>query len=657
MKPGNNKSNKVTAGKKPVKPVNNITAGKKTVKPGSATKMLNVLLSVVTVIFIILMTAGINPFLLKKFQELDIFMFNIDFLKDNLSTAGGLVIWLGSFLNQFFYNPLSGSIIYVLLLAFVTFLTYRLFDLKKSSFPLALIPSLLLLLTLTETGYMVYLFKINSIAFVNIISVICLIFGLYLIKNANNLFLKILVVTSYLILAFPVSGFYALFSGLLMIIVSIKEYFRKKDIKQLLPAVILFVLIPLVPYLYQRYIYDDAFISDIYFTLLPGFKLNKDFIVLWLPYFLHGVYFIFMLFYNSSDKNKTSNDSISDSKDHKNKRSLIFNPAPTIIVLFTFLFVIMFSYRDQNFNTELKMQAAIDNEDWNEVLNLTRKQVDEPTRNIVMYTNLALYKLGTAGDRMFQYPFGQKKINCPVPVSSIQISGFQMYYHYGLTNYSYKWCMESLVENGIKTNQLKYFVLSSLVNGETKLAAKYNDMLKSTLFYKKWANDHQKYINNPQEIAVSPEFSGIKKLTAKYDILDGDHQMLEPYLRNYFSNLKDGPAEQLELSLLYCLELKDMNKFWPRFLYWAMTQKRIPVHFQEAALLFQNIQNNNINLQNVAFDEKVINSFRNFLSLSKQYSNLPIEEAKELYKNQIGGTYWYYFLFYNESSEKSDNNE
>lgn len=637
MKSGNNKSKSSKA-----------PTGKKSVKPGNSTKMLNVLLAMVTIIVTITLTALVNPFLLKKFQELDIFMFNSDFLIDNLKNTGGLTIWLGSFFNQFFYNPAIGSIIYTILLSLVTYLTYKIFDLKKSSFPLALIPSLLLLLTLTETGYMVYLFKINSIAYVNIISVICMLIGLYLIKNTRKLFLRIIVVTSFIIIAFPVCGFYALFCGLLMIIVCIKDYLKQKQIKQLIPAVILILLIPLVPFFYQRYIYDNVYISDIYFTLLPGFNFNKDFIILWLPYILVGVFFIGILFYKSPEKKQKSGGSISDNpKVHKELSSRKLTPAPAIFMLFTILFVIIFSYRDQNFNTELKMQAAIDDEDWNEVLNLTRKQVDEPTRNIVMYTNLALYKLGTAGDRMFQYPAGQKNINSPVPVSSMQIFGIQMYYYYGLTNYCYKWCMEYFVENGVKTNQLKYFVLSSLINGETNLARKYNDMLKTTLFYKTWALEHQKYINGPQEIAVSHEFAGIRKLTAKYDVLDGDHQMLESYLRNYFSNLKDGPAEQLELSLLYCLELKDMNKFWPRFFYWAMTQKRIPVHFQEAALLFQNIKNN-VNLQNITFDEKVLNNFQYFLSLSKQYSNLPFEQAKEMYKKQIGGTYWYYFLFYNE---------
>lgn len=638
MKSGNNKNKS-----------SKVQTGKKSVKPGNSAKMLNVSLATASIIVTLILTAGVNPFLLKKFQDLDIFMFNIDFLKENLSNVGGLTIWLGSFFNQFFYNPAIGAIIYSILLSLVTYLTYKIFDLKKSGFPLAMIPSLLLLLTLTETGYMVYLLKINSIAYVNIISVICILIGLLLIKSTRKLVLRIFLVISFIIVTFPVCGFYALFCALLIIIICIKDYLEQKQIKQLIPAVILILLIPLVPHFYQRYIYDNVYVSDVYFTLLPGFSLNKDYIILWLPYILLGVFFIGMLFYKSPEKKYKSGGSTSDhSKGSKELSSRKLTPAPAIFMLFTILFVILFSYRDQNFNTELKMQAAIDKEDWNEVLNLTRKQVDEPTRNIVMYTNLALYKLGTAGDRMFRYPAGQMIIKSPVPVSSMQISGIQMYYYYGLTNYCYKWCMEYFVENGVKTNQLKYFVLSSLINGETKLARKYNDMLKSTLFHKKWATDHQKYIDNPKEIAVSPEFAGIRKLTAKYDILDGDHQMLESYLRNYFSNLKDGPVEQLELSLLYCLELKDMNKFWPRFFYWAMTQKRIPVHFQEAALLFQNIRNNNVNLQNITFDEKVLNNFRNFLSLSKQYSGLPIEQAKELYKNQIEGTYWYYFLFYNE---------
>jgi len=54
----------------------------------------------------------------------------------------------------------------------------------------------------------------------------------------------------------------------------------------------------------------------------------------------------------------------------------------------------------------------------------------------------------------------------------MEIAGKMFYYHYGKINYCYRWCMEDMMMNGMKIDNLKYFVKSCLLNGEIALAKK-----------------------------------------------------------------------------------------------------------------------------------------------------------------------------------------
>ncbi|MDE5840983.1 MAG: hypothetical protein K2H49_08685, partial [Muribaculaceae bacterium] len=52
-------------------------------------------------------------------------------------------------------------------------------------------------------------------------------------------------------------------------------------------------------------------------------------------------------------------------------------------------------------------------------------------------------------------------------------------------------------------------VKDALMNGETRIAKRYNDILLSTMFHRKWAENMNRYIEDPSLIATSPEFSNV----------------------------------------------------------------------------------------------------------------------------------------------------
>ena len=145
-------------------------------------------------------------------------------------------------------------------------------------------------------------------------------------------------------------------------------------------------------------------------------------------------------------------------------------------------------------------------------------------------------------------------------------------------------------------------------------------------------------------IADDPEFKAIKPLMAYEDILDGDGNLLELYVLNSFAYMEGGPPELVELSLQCNLVLKNIERFWPRYFLYARTHDRVPVHYQEAALLFSHLENK-VDISKFNFDKVVVDRFNMMIAMSKQYEYKSNEYNKEVFKPQFGDTFWYYYFF------------
>jgi hypothetical protein len=577
------------------------------------------------------MTLGQNPDFLWKLQDLDLFDFNKQFLLDDLQRVGGLSMYVGSFLNQFFYYPIAGTILFTILIMLVGMLTAKVFDLKGWLYPLAFIPSLALILCMTELGYMIYFIKVDGYVFNNIIGILILLLGLFAFKKINKTIHKTLFAILFLLIGYPLCGVYSLSGGFLMLLVSIKNHLENKQHSSIVSVLSIAATLILIPIFYYRCIFEQIAFSDIYIANLPYFTFKGAEFKLWLPFFALAVFFLSIIW-------------VKQEKDHAIQKMWIKVIPVSIFITFTAL-VYLFSFKDQNFNTEISMLRAADNEEWHEVLRMAGKQKEEPSRLIVMTTNLALFKLGMAGDDMYHYKNGDKEINSPRFIVPIHIAAPTFYYQYGISPYCTKWCMEGIVEYGLNNSFLKYSVLSALLSGNVALAKKYNDVLLSTLFHKSWALKHQRYIDHPETIAGSPEFKSILPLTNFNDVLNEDYYNLESFLRIHFSSMTVVPKELTELSVLFNMDIKDDKRFWPRLFRWVKLNpvKKIPVHFQEAALLYADLTK--MDISGAPFDSNVIAEFKDFLTMVQKYGNYPEGTLKEMFYPQYGKTYWYYYFF------------
>lgn len=598
------------------------------------------------ILFTLFMTMGQNPDFLWKLQDLDLFALNDQFFLDNLQRVGGLSMYISSFLNQFFYYPWIGSILFVVLILLVGILTAKAFDLKGWRYPMAYIPSLALLLCMTELGYMMYFIKVDGYVFNNIIGVLILLLGYLAFQKIGNSTYRILYTIIFLLIGYPVCGVFALFSGLLMLLDTSKHLLETKEKKSIPTLLAIAMALALIPLLYYHWIFEQIALGDIYVANLPYFTFKGGEIALWVPFLSMAATFLGLLWL------KPMKEGI--------RFAFWKKMLPVCILLAFTALVYLLSYKEQNFNAEISMLKAVDKEEWSDVLKIAGKQREEPSRLIVMSSNLALCKLGMAGDNMFHYKNGDKKIKSPRFIVPIHIAGPAFYFQYGIPTYCTKWCMEGVVEYGLNVSYLKYFVLSSLLNGDVALAKKYNDVLGSTLFYKTWAKKHQGFIDHPETIVSAQEFMNIIPLTEFNDVLNEDYYNLESFLRIHFSTMTEVPKELTELSVLFNMDIKDDKRFWPRLFRWVKLNpnKKIPIHFQEAALLFADLTK--MDISGAPFDIHVVSEFKNFLDMVQKYGNYPEATMKEIFSPQFGKTYWYYYFFLkgpqSDSDDKNENN-
>lgn len=210
--------------------------------------------------------------------------------------------------------------------------------------------------------------------------------------------------------------------------------------------------------------------------------------------------------------------------------------------------------------------------------------------------------------------------------------------------------MENTVKFGKSPIYLKYFVLSSAVNGQKKLAEKYNKLLAKSLFYRSLSKKLAKIIEGPSLLDKEPNYRKVLPLTNFGNNLDCDYSKVGQYLQFCFAYTVGGPPEMVELCLLANMDLRNPNQFWQAyFIYTEKYKKPLPIHIQEAALLFNNLQKTSY-IDPSLYTPTVLKRFDQFQSMVQQYANMPENSARNLFKAPFGDTYWYQFFFIKNTS-------
>lgn len=649
--------------------------------------------------------------LLRRTESMSLFLFDTTFYNALLSVPAGALSLVGSFLVQFFHYPALGAAIYVLLLYAVFRLTRKAFDVPAEYTLLALLPVVALLASNTQLGYWLFYLKMPGYYYMALLATLFALLGMWACKGLGNV-ARTLLVAVWVIVGYPLMGVYALASALLMALFCVTLSVQRKE-KILFPAVTLVVtllLVFFVPRIYYNICYSSIAIENVYMAGVPVTQWNSAIVekveyltssfwhniyLFWVPFVLLLLSFLGLVLSYAFRCNGRSTVKVA-------------RAVTVAVFLLAVCFGARFWYCDNNFRIENKQNIAIWEEDWRSVADYA-KDCDEPTRQIVLNKNLALLKLGRAGNEMFTYPDGGVLPVSPLAVHMTHTDGSLIYYNLGRFNYCYRWCMENSVEYGWRHEYLKSAVRSMLLSGEYKLAARYINILKKSMFYRGWAGEMEVYVNDPALIEKNPALAQPLKYTCYNDILSVD-DVVEKYVMDaidanmtgeqssnaYLSSLsgalsaKDSVAfgnsmelkqditpEFVEASLVMALIKKDskrfvaaLNLFIQDYIKGAdmkdpKSVKQLPRHYQEALLLFLTLDKG----KTVQVGEEFLNAFvsrgpggveANFMRFQNSVAKTRDELRKTypymtesrlnaviaaLLKTEFGNTYYYYYFF------------
>ena len=604
--------------------------------------------------------------LLWKAQEMNIFLYTPLFLKQQMVVAGGFLSWLGAYFTQFFYHPWLGTLMLCGWWALLVFVSAKAFKVPIEWLVVLLIPVALFLIANVTLDYWIYYLKLGGHFFVGTIGTTVAVALVWLFrvlptkKYARTIFLALVT-----ILAYPLFGFY----GLLAIALMALYAFRMADMtmmQKIINLVVAIICIVGIPLLFYRYVYYQTNILNVYWVALPLYKIFDAYNNYYLPYVLVVAFYVILALLGGLMKSPkrivTKEMEVKERKDKKgNKKQKaqkkVVMKSPLWLAAAQICFVVALAYgvwhywyKDYNYHKELAMERCLESADWEGLLAEAKDLQDEPTRAMLMMKNLALFRLGRIGDEMYFYRNGAKACNTPLVVRMMQVVGKPLYFNYGLLNFCYRWCTEDAVEHGWRVEYLKYMTKCSLMNEEWKLAAKYIKILKNTKYYREWAEEQEKFLNNKKAMLADKEYEAVSHLMGYNNSLNSDNSIVEQYLMHHLTNhYSDDPLMQ-ELSLVGALWTKDIQTFWPRFFHYAELHngQHIPIHYQEAAYLYGHLENQ-VDISKMPFDQIVVDNYNNFMRKANQYKGLSEETLHDMFLSEFGHTFYFdYFLNRNQ---------
>ena len=578
--------------------------------------------------------------LLWKAQELNLFLYTTDFFKEQMVVPGGVLTWIATWCTQFFYHPWMGTALLCVLWVAVAALTLKTFRIPYKWATLTLIPLAALLLSIVTLDYWIYYLKLRGQFFAATLGILFALAMLWtFIHIQNKYFLKPLLILVTVVVGYPLMGFYALLAAVLMMIVAWRM--EMATVNKVLCSVIAILAVAAVPLICYRLVYYQTNIINMWWAGLPLFWYGEEYHLYYLPYYALVAFYVFAA--ATFVKRQTSKPV---------GKMFKWAVAQCFIVAVAVAAVWHYWYKDTNYHKELAMQRAIEQLDWEKVVDEAKDLDYESTRAVLMMKNLALFRLGRLGDEMYQYAVGSEHANSPLNVRMMQVVGKILYFNYGLENYCYRWCMEDGVECGWRAEYLKYMAKSSIANGEWALARKYINILKNTKYFKDWAVQHEKLIGNMAAVKKDKEYGPVLKLMGFDDSLNSDNTIAEQFIMKHLLSLDSDDNYAQEAELHAAIWSKDIANFWQKFFKYSSTfkGKHMPLHYQEVAYLYGHLEDK-VDISRMPFDKVVVNTYDNFMARSQQLAAQGYNEdmMRQSMKGEFGHTFYYeYFLNRNQ---------
>jgi hypothetical protein len=563
--------------------------------------------------------ALLTPYHILYLEQNQLFIWSLDYLKEQFSLPGGLSQYLGSFFTQFFISSWAGAFIYTLNAVAVFALSYYIF--KKHNIENIVI-------SFVPVWLMAILQSNEFFAFGQAVGFLLLLsyFALYIsINNSRSRY-------SFFLIGWP--AFYLLTGGFsisLVLLCVLHEILFRKEKKLYIIAIFYVVTGVLLPYLSSRLIFyiqpDKIFTYPVVFELHSIFLYALILFFVWTPLILLAGFFL---------------EKFKSLKNRLLPWSIVNVLAGMAIIVMMFFVVNKYAWNKMA-DMMLGADHYVQHGEWNEVLKLSDRYPGYNTL-VIYYTNLALYKSGKLLDKMFNYPqIGSQGLRLKWQRNLNLFFGGEVFSQLSYNNESIHWAFESLVAKGLNPRSLKKLTVGCIVNGNYDIAGKYLSLLNRTIFYRKWARRHIRYLHDPDLAEEDIEITRYRNLLARSNFFSEVNGMnLQDLLKNHPENQM--AYEYLLASLLLDRNLDDFAKVVLNMKSYGY--ETLPLHIEEALIFYNFYEKKEVIPAGYSFRQETIDRFNDYARLYTRFRNNREVAALELGK-KYGKTYWYYLQFPN----------
>ena len=571
------------------------------------------------------------------------------FFQQYNAVPAGFLQWAGCYFTQLFYYPALGSSVLILMWIAIFFLLKKAFLTSSTQhlIPLLLIPLVCLLVSEIDLGYWIYYHKNHGYCFSQTIGLLSASLLVCLFRSATSIKFKFgTIIASLLGAVFLVGlyyyiGVYAMAAAAALGIIMLLERRWTSGAFYVIAAIA-------TPFLFRHL--SDTMRSEQFFTAgIPVFESgNITNTSLSIPFWIALLMLILFPILNKVGERI------------KNVKAANIISSLLLVAITGFSFGVLedADYDDENYHAECKAYRDIDNMEWEDALYTIRQIQGTLTRQLIVFKNIALFNTGNIGYCMYDY---DNKGMTPTPSDSLIVHMANtaspiIYLHHGMTNYAYHYCMEIQVEYGFNITELKVMALSSIINGEKKLAQKYLNILSRTMFHKKWAEHYLPLARNPKEIGKYPELAKINELHSYMsNNIDSDEGVCENYIINYFSDTYTNASKYLqEMCLAYSVISNNIQKFWRQYILYLQLHKgeKIPDLYQQAAYFYLDMvptSSPDPKAYNMQFDQKIIDRYNQFDQITQSLlkNGFSKESIARQTEAEFGDTFWWTYYFNN----------
>lgn len=476
---------------------------------------LSILTPLIFIAFSFWILAVKNGYMLRWYDEMSLFRPGADAFKESLMYPGGIFRYAGTWLTQLLYHPWLGATVLILIWLLCARLTRYAFGFSGDASIFCYIVPLCLLISILHLDEAALSFMSQGYVFSNTLGFLftLAVYALF-IRFSHRIHVQeaMVVILPFL---YPLAGFFALLATVMCIISLL--YYRPtgRKLNSSWAGFVSVIFVCMVPELYYTY-YPGTPVDNyhLWFKGLPDLTFNEYDLYLLIPFFLAAlllVAYALLVGFVSPDKIRTSD---------------------TIKSLAIGAFIISVSAslsvdkkKSEQFRASVLMTQAVENNDWDKVLHIMAATKESPDYTMCVLENLARSYKG-----LELRPTGHMQ---PVNKDYRHAEEFTMTafvdvpveYNMGRFNQSLRWATEHNVQYGQKVYFIKYTVLDFLMNDELEMARKFNRILKRTMFHSSWAENIEKYIDNPSLIPSLPDYNHL--ITLRQEEMMREQEMPE----------------------------------------------------------------------------------------------------------------------------------